>query len=193
MGLHPIGLALHLYHDTWHTFPPAYTVDAEGRRLHSWRVLLLPYLDRNDVYEKIDLNKPWDDPVHSELRKTAIAPFICPSNPSLPSRTSYLAVVGDELAFTGEHPQKISDFTDGAGETITVIEVSEGQSIEWMDPHDADEPMFLSFVQTEKTSHTGGGHVLLADGAVRFVSSKTPVETRRALLTRSAHDSVGEF
>jgi len=39
-----LGLAFHTYHDAYGSFPPAYTVDADGRPLHSWRVLILPFI-----------------------------------------------------------------------------------------------------------------------------------------------------
>ena len=38
-----IGIALQKYHDQHGSFPPAYTVDADGNPLHSWRTLILPY------------------------------------------------------------------------------------------------------------------------------------------------------
>ena len=38
-------LALHNYHDHYGSFPPAITYDAAGVPLHSWRVLLLPWLE----------------------------------------------------------------------------------------------------------------------------------------------------
>src|SRR4051812_12260530 len=43
--LKQIALALHTYADVYHALPPAYTVDAAGKPLHSWRTLILPYMD----------------------------------------------------------------------------------------------------------------------------------------------------
>jgi len=40
------------------SFPPAYTTDSNGLRMHSWRVLLLPYLSEHELYAKIKLNEP---------------------------------------------------------------------------------------------------------------------------------------
>ncbi len=57
-----LGLAMHNYAADYKCLPPAYTVDAQGNRLHSWRTLLLPYLEENELYKKIDLSKPWNDP-----------------------------------------------------------------------------------------------------------------------------------
>ena len=47
-NLRQIGLALSAYHEEYGSFPPAYIVDAAGRRMHSWRVLILPYLGQSN-------------------------------------------------------------------------------------------------------------------------------------------------
>src|SRR5690349_18575838 len=44
-NLRLIGRAMHLYLDKYGYFPPAFVSDAQGRRVHSWRVLLLEFLD----------------------------------------------------------------------------------------------------------------------------------------------------
>lgn len=41
-NLRQIALALHNYEQVCKCLPPAYTVDASGRPLHSWRTLILP-------------------------------------------------------------------------------------------------------------------------------------------------------
>jgi hypothetical protein len=57
-----IGLALRNYHDTFKLFPPG-TVANDGLspeyRL-SWIVPLLPYLERDNLYRSMDLNKGWN-------------------------------------------------------------------------------------------------------------------------------------
>src|SRR5437867_4482802 len=57
-----IGLALQNYHDDYHSFPPAYIADADGKPMHSWRVMILPYMERKGLYDKYDLNEPWNGP-----------------------------------------------------------------------------------------------------------------------------------
>ena len=87
-NLKQIGLALYSYHDTYHAFPPAYTVDADGKPLHSWRTLILPYSDQAPLYAKIDLSKPWDDPVNAEAYNTRTPNgYCCPSVPGLPTNS----------------------------------------------------------------------------------------------------------
>lgn len=78
-NLNQIMIALSAYESAYGLFPPAYTADSDGRPLHSWRTLILPYLDQEDLYQKIDLSKPWDDPANEQAFKTAVAAYYCPS------------------------------------------------------------------------------------------------------------------
>ncbi len=60
-NLKQLGLAMHNYHSIEKLLPPAYTMDIHGNRLHSWRTLLLPYLENGDLYRRIDLSRSWND------------------------------------------------------------------------------------------------------------------------------------
>ena len=59
-NLRQIGIALHNYHDTYKSFPPAVVTDAEGKPLYSGRVLLLPFLEQKALYDGFDLSQAWD-------------------------------------------------------------------------------------------------------------------------------------
>jgi type II secretory pathway pseudopilin PulG len=74
-NLKQVALALHNYADDHHALPPAYTVDAKGRPLHSWRTLILPYLDEQALYDSIDLSKPWDDPKNADAHEASLFSF----------------------------------------------------------------------------------------------------------------------
>ena len=56
-NLKQIGLALLNYHDTFGCFPPAYIADADGKPMHSWRVLILPYIDNAQLYNQSSLRR----------------------------------------------------------------------------------------------------------------------------------------
>jgi len=64
-NLKQILYALHDYHDVHNAMPPAFTTDVEGRPLHSWRTLILPFLKQKQLYESIDLSKPWNHPANA--------------------------------------------------------------------------------------------------------------------------------
>jgi hypothetical protein len=46
-------------------FPPPAVRAADGTPLLSWRVLLLPYLDHEDLFRRFNLSEPWDGPTTS--------------------------------------------------------------------------------------------------------------------------------
>ena len=75
-NLKQIALALLNYEQAHHALPPAYTVDAQGRPLHSWRTLILPYLDQESLYQTIDLSKPWNDPANAKALETSLPFFV---------------------------------------------------------------------------------------------------------------------
>ena len=74
-NLKQIALALHNYHSAYGTLPPAYTIDVDGNRLHSWRTLILPYMEQDALYQQIDFSKPWDDPANAFLAKMDLSIF----------------------------------------------------------------------------------------------------------------------
>ncbi len=79
-----IAIAMNNYHDTLTKLPPAYTVDAEGRPLHSWRVLILPYIEQQELYERIRLDEPWDSPYNRQFHNVDIPQYRCPADQSRP-------------------------------------------------------------------------------------------------------------
>lgn len=192
-NLKQIGLALYNYHDVHNSFPPAFTVNENGERLHSWRTLILPYLEQQAVYKSIDLTKPWDDPANKSAYETNIATYSCPSADVPPSHATYLGLAGPELFFDSSEPRAIRDITDGTSNTLAVVEVASQQSVHWMSPNDAGEE-FLSGITAETDfSHTGGFQALLTDGSVRFLSQNIATETLQALTTVAGGETIGEY
>ena len=139
-NLKQIALALLKYEEKYHALPPAYTTDADGKPLHSWRTLILPFLEEEKLYKSIDLTKPWDDPANAEACKTIVPVYQCPAaRDERNNRTTYLAVLTPNSCFRPTEPRSLSDVTDGAAETVMVIEVDSQHAVPWMAPIDADE------------------------------------------------------
>jgi prepilin-type processing-associated H-X9-DG protein len=188
-NLKQIGIALHSYHSDFDAFPPASTVDPNGNRLHSWRTLILPYLDQTPLYERIDLSKPWDDPANAEFLKIRLGVYACPSSDGTENHTGYIAIVSPSSCLQPTHPRKIAEITDGTSNTLMVIEVATPHEVPWMAPQDADESMFLGYAPETKLHHSGGGHALFADGSVNFISVDTSAEERRAMISVADGDN----
>lgn len=74
---HCVVNALLAYQQEHGTLPPAYTVDALNKPLHSWRVLILPYLGEEELYEKFALDEPWNSETNAPLQQEAPSVYRC--------------------------------------------------------------------------------------------------------------------
>jgi hypothetical protein len=191
--LKQIVLALHQYEQDHNALPPAYTVDANGRPLHSWRTLLLPYLEEKSLYEKIDLSKPWNDPVNATACANEPEIFICPEArlhaADTKNMTTYLAIVGPDGFLVPGRSRRFEEITDGLSFTLAVIETGEEDAVPWMAPFDADAAMVMRLDAKANLHHEGGTNAALADGVVKFLKADTAAPVRRALLSISGNDN----
>lgn len=187
-NLKQIALALYNYADEWGALPPAYTVDADGHPLHSWRTLILPYLDQSPLYDTIDLSKPWNDPANLKAYETAIHIYNCPSTDGPRTHTTYMAVVAPGSCLQPHQPRKFSEITDPRAGTLMIVEVEPEHAVHWMAPVDADAQRVLSFGPESKLAHSGGMHAAFADGSVQLLSADMPADERRDLISISFKD-----
>jgi hypothetical protein len=163
-NLKQIGLAMHNYASVYGSFPPAYIADKNGRPMHSWRVLLLPYLEENALYRQYDFKEPWDGPRNSSLAAITAKVYVCPSDPSMnTSQTSYLMLTGPGCISSGANSTKPGQFANGLSKTIMVIECA-NSGVNWMEPRDCDAVTFHA-----KSPHPMNYNVLFGDGSVRAV------------------------
>ena len=109
-NLHRITLAMLIYERRHGTLPPAYTVDAAGNPLHSWRVLLLPYLGEDELYGKLRLDEPWDSEHNRRFHDADLAIYRCPSAELTPGRNTYSVVVGEKTPFQAAKGKSLDDF-----------------------------------------------------------------------------------
>jgi Protein of unknown function (DUF1559) len=193
--LRQIAVALHQYEEEYHALPPAYTVDAYGNPLHSWRTLILPYLDQKPLYDSIDLSKPWDDPVNARASNASVEAYRCPSIADKPHHTIYMASAATDGCFRPAQPRLLSEINDGLSNTLLVFEVPLDQSVPWMSPLDADEAMLLRISPESKLAHplAGGFNAALCDGSVRSIAADLPGEKRRALISIAGGEKVEDF
>jgi hypothetical protein len=197
-NLKQIALALHNYHDTFGSFPPAYIADENGRPMHSWRVLILPFLESSDLYSKYRFDEPWDGPNNRLLADRMPRTYCCPSEPRTnpPSlMTSYLAVVGPETVWPEGKAVAFSDIQDGTSNTLLVVE-SHGSGIHWMEPRDLHTGQMAREINPSHgqgicschgaDSDQGRGmvaQVAFTDGSVRSLENDLTREELEALLT----------
>ncbi|WP_168189352.1 DUF1559 domain-containing protein [Paludisphaera borealis] len=189
-----VGLALLNYESTYGSLPPAYVADAQGKPLHSWRVLLLPFLGQDSLYAKIRFDEPWDSPNNRELHAMRPSTFFCPSGPEAAEHgfTSILAVVGPRTLFPGSGvPGRLTDIRDDPESTLMLVE-SDNAAIHWMEPRDlvwGD----MSFRVNDRSrpnisskhalgEHRGAHVATAADGMASLPDDRPPGDIKAMLL-----------
>jgi prepilin-type processing-associated H-X9-DG protein len=188
-NLKQIALALHNYESRYNALPPAHTVDAAGKPLHSWRTLILPYLEEQKLlYDTIDLSKPWNDPANAKAYATEVSAYRCPALSAPAGQTTYLAIVANNGCFLPDKPRRLSEISDDLGLTLTVIEADRDHAVHWMAPIDADESLVMGISPESKLDHPGGMNAAFVDGRIRFLKATSLASQRRALISIAGND-----
>lgn len=143
--------------------------------MHSWRVLILPYLEQKVVYDKYDFTVPWDHPNNARLADSIPSLYRSPGIDE-GHETNYLAVIGPDTAFDSR-PETHSDLIRGDSETLMIVENAD-RRIHWMQPEDMPleeaasgigKPGGITSEYTEPAGVTVGGHVLKLDAELSQV------------------------
>lgn len=194
-NMHQIALALMQYESANGCFPPAYIADKDGKPMHSWRVLLLPYLDRQDLFDRYRFNESWDSPNNRAVSDLTLDLFQCPSKTvtSEPT-TNYMLVVGPHTVTNGSESKKIDEITDGVANTILLVEVADS-AVRWAEPVDLDFNKMKFGINTSKrqgisSNHPSGANVAFCDGSVRLLSNSYNPQLVKAMLTVNGGEKV---
>jgi hypothetical protein len=186
-------LAVHNYASENGCLPPAYLADSEGRPMHSWRVLLLPYMEQTQLFNAYNLSEPWNGPNNAKLAGQIGNAFRRPEATGDSVMTSFVAVVGPQTPFPGARSLKFDDIVDGTSSTIMFVEIA-NSNICWMEPRDLSFDR-MSFRVNDRNiacvgSPYGGARIALMNGSVREIKNTLPPEVLRALVTASGHETV---
>jgi hypothetical protein len=144
VNLRAIGLALQSYDAHYGCYPPAYTTDASGRPMHSWRALILPYAGEHSLFKSYRLDEPWDGPHNSRLAGRMPSIYGCPAH-LCPGYSSYAVVVGAGTAFPGRGCVSLAQISDPRA--TLVVELKDG-GIPWLEPRDLSVPAFKTTAWT---------------------------------------------
>lgn len=193
-NLKQIALAFHNYHDVYNRLPAGYVADENGQPMHSWRVAILPYIDRADLFEQYNFDEPWDSPNNLRVAEQMPQVFRCPSAPDAgpgSNVTHYVVVLGKETdsgyetPFLGNKWLSFADIRDGTSNTLMLVEAT--QAVPWTQP-DADlhyDSMTFQInggPRSIGSAHPTGANVAFLDGSVKFLSDELDAQTLRLLL-----------
>jgi hypothetical protein len=190
-----IGMAIHRYLEHHGTFPPAFVADQDGQPAHSWRVLILPFLNQHALYDKYRFDEPWNGPNNSQLAELMPSFYRCPSFAATESNahhTNYMAIVTPDSVISGATPVGINAITDSQSSTILVTE-SDARTVHWMSPDDLAMNNVFSDLGAGSCPHSKGRNVLLADRSVQFLPQRTTQDEFAGLVTRAGGEPVVEL
>lgn len=184
-----IALAMHNFHDVYQRFPNAASVDPTGKKLLSWRVHLLPFLNHEDLYNQFKLDEPWDSPANRPLADQ-MPDVYRPMNKNVPSGRTLLQVpVGPGTLFEGGTGRSIRECTDGTSNTILFVETAPDRAVYWTQADDlaldAANPLAGLVDPSGKNFEA-----VLADGSLRSIEATTPPDVIKALMTRNGGEAV---
>ncbi|MGI9474980.1 MAG: DUF1559 domain-containing protein [Rubripirellula sp.] len=190
-NLERIADALNAYANDHGSYPPSFTRDASGRRMHSWRVLILPYLDEDDLYNRFDLSQAWDFPINMNAAAAIPSVYQHPNSGSTMrfNESAYYLVVGPGTLFPKNGPLGPDQVVDDLAQTILVIEgtplIPSGS---WAEPIDLDFAKIQGKIGSNPGIEPGGllddgVAFATADGRGHFLPNVTDPATVRALVT----------
>lgn len=155
----------------------------------SWRALILPYMERDDVSRLLDFNKPWNDPANLPATSRPIRAFGDPLDP-VDANTRFRVFFNNGALWDSDPKRRVplDKIPDGAANTILVVEST--VQVPWAQfnehPYDPAGPL-------PELGRAGRNTFLacMADGSVRVVKKTVRPNTLRSAITREGGDEVG--
>jgi prepilin-type processing-associated H-X9-DG protein len=193
-NLKQIGLAFHNYESAYGKLPTAAICDPKGKKLLSWRVAILPYIEQDALYRQFKLDEPWDSEHNKKL--VAIMPkiYISPrfEHGAKDGKTTYKAFVGGGAMFDWNKASRFVDISDGTSNTLMAVEG--GEPVIWTKPDD------IEFDAAKDAPNIApaqpgipGVNVLFGDGSVRYIQLATlKPATLKAYITRAGGEVINE-
>lgn len=190
-NIRQLGLAMHNYESAFQAFPPPVLYSRHGKA-YSWRIALLPFLERNDLYDQYRFDEEWNSPHNRLVTSSMPDVFRHPLSDENSTNSDYFVVTGDETIFPkikaiaeGKASVKGTGFgqiTDGSSNTILLVEAK--RNTHWAKPED------IPYQSGETLKDLGGFQkesfvVALADGSTQVCSAKVGKLTLEIFLRKA--------
>lgn len=165
--------------------PEAEAAGAKPKPLLSWRVHILPFIEQDDLYERFNLNEPWDSDHNLALLEEM--PAIYAVDPKMPAGKTTIVGIGGKQGIIGTQrlkPGKVpvgnrfGSITDGMTNTVLLVDAGAGNAVEWTRPTEFEPTAeFLKQMAGKDTI------VTMADCSVTVLKkdSATPEELKKMM------------
>jgi len=186
--------------------PPHNDPISPGGPLVSWRVKLLPFIERDDLYQQYDPSLAWDSPANWPIAQRKVDFFICPSEPDLMSPkggrfTSYVMLLNSNQ--DSGNPILLYDKDRRMLDPNRILLMEScSANVVWTEPRDADVDRLrwslkpANRMETKEpwrsenvgsSSHGGVVQVVFGDGSVRPLSKSIDDGVLRNLMLGEPH------
>jgi hypothetical protein len=193
-NLKQLAIAMHSFHSATEAFPPQSLTDKAGKRLLSWRVLILPYVDQQELYQQFHLDEAWDSPHNLALLEKMPNLYRSVGNPqegeAKPGHTRFVAPLTANSIFGKPGlPTRFQKIFDGTSNTILLVHATPAAAVPWTKPDDlvVDAANPLAGLVGE-----GQNYLLaaFADGSVSSLPPNLDPETIKALLSQDGGEVI---
>ena len=191
-NLHQVGIGLHAYHNLHRALPIGclgwrYGQTPSPRKHLAWSAFLLPQIEEQTIYQKIDFQRAFDDPVNAEAAATDIETYLCPTALSTKVRRgeiSYGGLYGERLfdgksndgMFLYEQVLRFHHCLDGLANTMAIAEDTVGPENEWINggnvfvqSHGINDDSAWVFDNEIRSHHPDGAMTLFMDASVHLL------------------------
>ena len=176
--LRQLGLAILNYESGHGCLPPAYKTDASGRPAHSWRILILPFLEcknGREIYEQYRMDQSWDSPHNLSVANLLEESLF--GDESDPTLATYKLVSGPGTPFGADTK---SELPEGklTSEQIAVVEdiaspvlwtkpedVTPAQVVKIFDAKDNPDSLYKQFGGEWSGTYTRRSWMVFLDGS----------------------------
>ncbi len=188
-----IALALLDYEEKHKRFPPAYSVDSNGKPLLSWRVHILPFLGETELYEEFHLDEPWDSKNNRPL--IGLMPAVYAETLDSEAEffesgeTTVVAPIAPSTLFANPEGTEYRRVKDKTWETLMIAEVAPEEAVVWTSPQDW-KINFESALADVKREDREFFITAFCDGSTKKLSTKMATNQFKAILTIDGGERV---
>jgi hypothetical protein len=199
-NLETIAKALNAYAADHGSYPPPAMIDANNVKLHSWRVMILPYLGEEELYNQFRLDLPWNDPDNMSVAANMPAVYRHPNSNAngLYLESAYYLIVGPATLFPPAGPLGPDQIADSPAQTILLTEgtplVPSGM---WTEPIDMELAKMSGQIGSNPGIDPGGlldegVAIATVDGRGHFIRDTMMPNTFRALVTPGGGERMAD-
>jgi hypothetical protein len=192
-----IALALNNYARDYGTYPPPTTFAADGTTpKHSWRVLILPYLGYQNLYDRYRMDVAWDALENQDVLFEIPVEYQSPAAIQVSGvEANYFLVTGPGTLFPKSGPLGPNGVLDSRQKTLLVVQAEGGplMTSQWTEPGDFDITNTAMTIGVDiGGSHDGGATAATVDGMGHFLRDTLDPGVVKALITPAGGEGLAD-